>query len=127
MDKKNYVVIDLVKYDDLIKKVVELESSVKKLNFENKILNNEIKNLNEDRNIMSEEIRDILDAIVDDNIIYTDKSDKFLSYDISLSNKIADYLNDNDYLEMVKEIKKAKLETKLINDNKETKEGANNE
>lgn len=124
MDKKNYVVIDLGKYDDLIKYVVELESSVKKMNLENKLLIDEIETLNDDRKFMSDEIRDILDAIVDDNISY---AEKFSSYDISLSSKIADYLNANDYLELVKEIKKAKLETKLVNDIKEIKEGAINE
>lgn len=124
MDKKNYVVIDLGKYDDLIKYVVELESSVKKMNLENKLLIDEIETLNEDRKFMNDEIRDILDAIVDDNISY---AEKFSNYDISLSSNIADYLNANDYLELVKEIKKAKLETKLVNDIKEIKEGANNE
>ena len=121
---KNYVVIDLGKYDDLIKYVVELESSVKKMNLENKLLIDEIETLNDDRKFMSDEIRDILDAIIEDNISY---AEKFSSYDISLSSKIADYLNANDYLELVKEIKKAKLETKLVNDIKEIKEGAINE
>lgn len=121
---KNYVVIELENYNELIKKVISLESDIKKMELEKEMYLIEINDLYEDRKFMSDEIRDILDAIIDDNISY---AERFSSYDISLSSKIAEYLNANDYLELVKEIKKAKLETKLVNDIKEIKEGANNE
>ena len=121
---KNYVVIDLVKYDELMKEINDLKHDKTTLILENNYINEKLSELEEDREFMAKEIRDILDAIIEDNISY---AVSFSSYDITLSSKIAEYLNANDYLELAKEIKKAKLETKLVNDIKEIKEGANNE
>lgn len=121
---KNYVVIDLVKYDELMKEINDLKHDKTTLILESNYLNEKISELEEDREFMAKEIRDILDAIIEDNISY---AVSFSSYDITLSSKIAEYLNANDYLELAKEIKRAKLETKLVNDIKEIKEGANNE
>lgn len=121
---KNYVVIDLVKYDELMKEINDLKHDKTTLILENNYINEKLSELEEDREFMAKEIRDILDAIIEDNISY---AEKFSSYDITLSSKIAEFLNANDYLELAKDIKKAKLETKLVNDIKEIKEGAINE
>ena len=121
---KNYVVIDLVKYDELMKEINDLKHDKTTLILENNYINEKLSELEEDREFMAKEIRDILDAIIEDNISY---AVSFSSYDITLSSKIAEYLNANDYLELAKEIKRAKLETKLVNDIKEIKEGASNE
>ena len=93
--KENTVCLELEKYN----KMLFAEQ-------ENAILRIEIEKLEEIKEKLSDEIEDLLDGITkNDDEIY---KEKLYNFNINCQEKIARFLTDKGYLELIKEIKKRK-------------------